>query len=135
MIVGLGMDMASLSRIGKCLERFGAQFCRRILTEAERELLPEAPAARTAFVAGRFAAKEAAVKALGTGFAEGIAPQDVEVLRLPSGRPELHFYGAAARRAELLGVKSAHLSLTHEREIAGAVVVLEGEGAGLSRED
>ena len=71
MIIGLGMDLASLPRVGNCLERFGDHFCRRVLTGAERELLPESPGARAAFVAGRFAAKEAAVKALGTGFAEG----------------------------------------------------------------
>lgn len=126
MIIGLGMDLASLSRVERCLERFGEHFCRRVLTEAECGLLPEAPGARAAYVAGRFAAKEAAVKALGTGFAEGISMRDVEVLRLPSGRPELRLSGAAARRAESLGVKSMHLSLSHEREVAGAVVVLEG---------
>ena len=100
MIIGLGMDLASLPRVGNCLERFGDHFCRRVLTGAERELLTESPGARAAFVAGRFAAKEAAVKALGTGFAEGVSMRDVEVLRLPSGRPELRFSGAAARRAE-----------------------------------
>ena len=126
MIRGLGMDLASLPRVGNCLERFGDHFCRRVLTGAERELLPESPGARAAFVAGRFAAKEAAVKALGTGFAEGVSMRDVEVLRLPSGRPELRFSGAAARRAEELGVKAVHVSLTHERDVAGAVVVLEG---------
>ncbi len=126
MILGLGMDLASLPRIRKSLERFGEHFCRRVLSGAELELLPEAPGARVAYVAGRFAAKEAAVKALGTGFAEGISMLDVEVLRQPSGRPELRLSGAAARRAQALGVKSMHLSLSHERDVAGAVVVLEG---------
>ena len=59
MIIGLGMDLASLPRVGNCLERFGDHFCRRVLTGAERELLPESPGARAAFVAGRFAAKDA----------------------------------------------------------------------------
>lgn len=126
MILGLGMDLASLPRVGKCLERFGDHFCRRVLTGAEQDLLPEAPGARVAYVAGRFAAKEAAVKALGTGFSGGISMLDVEVLRRPSGQPELRLSGSAARRAEALGVKAMHLSLSHEREVAGAVVVLEG---------
>ncbi len=126
MILGLGMDLASLPRIGKSLERFGEHFCRRVLSGAELAFLPEAAGARVAYVAGRFAAKEAAVKALGTGFAEGISMLEVEVLRRPSGQPELRLSGSAARRAEALGVKSMHLSLSHEREVAGAVVVLEG---------
>ena len=125
MIIGLGTDLCSLPRIERGLLRFGEHFCRRILGEAEHALMPSSPSGRTAFVAGRFAAKEAAVKALGTGFACGITMQDVEILNLPSGQPELHLHGAAAKRAEELGVRHLHVSLSHERDVAGAVVILE----------
>ncbi len=77
-------------------------------------------------MAARFAAKEAAVKALGTGFAAGVGPLDVEVVSLSSGKPELRLHGAAARRAGELGAAAAHISLTHERDAAAAVVILEG---------
>lgn len=126
MILGLGMDLVSLPRMERCLTRFGDHFLDRILTGEERRALPAAAGSRAAHVAGRFAAKEAAVKALGTGFADGIGVRDVEVISLPSGQPELRFHGAAARRAEAMGVTAAHVSLSHERDVAGAVVVLEG---------
>lgn len=125
MILGLGMDLVSLPRMERSLDRFGDRFLERMLTPAERAALPASAAARTAYVSGRFAAKEAAVKALGTGFARGIGIKDVEVLSLPSGQPTLRFHGAAAARAAELGARAAHLSLSHEREVAGAVVVLE----------
>lgn len=125
MIQGTGFDLAALPRIRTLLERYGDRFLCRVLTERERGGLPSAPAGRTAYVAGRFAAKEAAVKALGTGFSLGIGMHDVEILSLESGRPELHLYGAAAVRAETMGVKAAHVSISHERDVAGAVVILE----------
>lgn len=126
MILGLGLDLVSLPRMERSLERFGEHLLERVLTPAERALLPAAPGAKAAYVAARFAAKEAAVKALGTGFAQGVGPRDVEVVSLPSGRPELRLHGAAARRAREMGVVSAHLSLTHERDAAAAVAILEG---------
>lgn len=126
MILGLGLDLVSLPRMERSLERFGDHLLERVLTPAERAALPAAPGARAAYVAARFAAKEAAVKALGTGFADGVGPRDVEVLSLPSGKPELRLRGAAGRRAENMGVARTHLSLTHERDAAAAVVILEG---------
>lgn len=125
MIQGTGFDLAALPRIRTLLDRYGDRFLCRVLTERERENLPSAPAGRTAYVAGRFAAKEAAVKALGTGFALGIGMHDVEILSLATGGPELHLHGEAAARAERMGVKNAHVSISHERDIAGAVVILE----------
>ncbi|HJD97210.1 holo-[acyl-carrier-protein] synthase [Mailhella massiliensis] len=125
MIQGTGFDLTALPRIQNLLETYGERFLSRLLTPRERAALPAAPAARTAFVAGRFAAKEAAVKALGTGFAHGIGMQEVEILTLPSGKPELRLYGAALARAESMGVRTAHISLSHERDMAGAVVILE----------
>lgn len=125
MIQGTGFDLTALPRIRTMLEKYGERFLARLLTEKERSALPAAPAARTAYAAGRFAAKEAAVKALGTGFAHGIGMHDVEILTLASGRPELHFHGAAKVRAEEMGVRAVHVSISHERDVAGAVVILE----------
>jgi len=128
MILGLGMDLVRITRVARILDRFGNAFISRILTDGERQALPSASGSQAAYVAARFAAKEAAVKALGTGFAQGIGQRDVEVISLPSGQPRLCFHGEAARRAGCMGVTASHLSLTHEQDMAGAVVVLEGEG-------
>jgi len=122
-VVGIGMDLVELDRIEQVLERFGERFLDKIFSEAERAALPCGNL--VARVGARFAAKEAAVKALGTGFAQGIGPADVEVRSLPGGRPSLHFCGAAAEAAARLDVRAAHLTLTHSRTTAGAVVVLE----------
>ena len=89
---------------------------------AEQEACPEL---RPAFVAGRWAAKEAAVKALGCGFSLGIGPRHIEILPTPTGKPELRFTGPALERARQLGVRHIHVSITHERTTAAAVVVLE----------
>ena len=94
----------------------------KILTPDELELVPESP---IAYISGRFAAKEAAVKALGTGFNEGIGPHHIEVLRGPLGQPQLHLHGPALARAEALGMRAAHISISHDRNAAVAVVVLE----------
>ena len=125
MIQGTGFDLAALPRIRTLLERHGERFLARVLTERERAALPATEAGRTAYVAGRFAAKEAAVKALGTGFAEGIGMHDVEILSHVSGRPQLFLHGAAATRAKGMGVRAVHVSISHERDVAGAVVILE----------
>lgn len=125
MIQGTGFDLAALPRIGKLLERYGERFVRRVLTDRERERMPVASAGRTAYVAGRFAAKEAAVKALGTGFSHGVGLHDVEILTLESGRPRLVLHGEAATRAERMGVTTLHVSISHERDVAGAMVILE----------
>lgn len=125
MIQGTGFDLAALPRIRTLLERYGERFVRRVLTGREREWLPVAAAGRTAYVAGRFAAKEAAVKALGTGFSGGIGLHDVEILSTDSGSPRLLLHGEAAARAEQLGIKTLHVSISHERDVAGAVVILE----------
>lgn len=125
MIQGTGFDLAALPRIRTLLERYGERFLRRLLTEKERSGLPVSTSGRTAYVAGRFAAKEAAVKALGTGFSQGIGMHDVEILTLSSGEPVLFLHGEAAARATSLGVRTTHVSISHERDMAGAVVILE----------
>ncbi len=122
MIVGLGTDIIEIDRIEKSIDRFGESFLRRVLTPAEMETMPQPSAS---YAAARFAAKEAAVKALGTGFANGITFQHVEVKKLPSGRPIIFFYGPAAERFRELGAERAWVTLTHSREHASAVVILE----------
>lgn len=122
MIVGLGLDVTELDRIEKIFTRHGERFCERILTVAERE---EMPRLAVPFLAARFAAKEAGVKALGTGFRDGISHRDVEVYAGALGKPLLRFLNAAKERADALGVTSAHISLTHGQDVAAAVVVLE----------
>lgn len=123
MIRGIGLDLVELDRIRDSLDRFGERFLARILTPAERAALPEGNA--VPHVAGRFAAKEAAVKALGTGFSGGIGFHSVEISSLPSGQPQLRLVGKALEQAQSLGASAAHVSLTHGRDTAAAVVVLE----------
>jgi len=129
MIVGLGMDLVETDRIRQVLERFGERFVTKILHESERTAMAADSRRPTSQevdrIAARFAAKEAGVKALGTGFSNGIWFQDIRILSLPSGKPEIHFHGKALERAVALKVLHAHVSLTHARDTAGAVVILE----------
>ena len=122
MIVGLGLDVVELDRIQRVFSRFGDRFLRRVLTKQERALLPKSPAA---FIAARFAAKEAAAKALGTGFRQGVGFHTLAVRKTPSGKPEMVFSGPARDLCQKMGVTSVHLSMTHGRDVASAVVILE----------
>ncbi len=122
MLVGLGLDIVELDRIARSLDRFGERFLQKILTDNERRSLPRHP---LAYVAARFAAKEAAVKALGTGFAMGITPLHIEICNSSTGKPEINFLYAAQIRFHSLGATSAHISLTHSQTTAAAVVILE----------
>lgn len=126
MIVGLGIDVCELDRVARILERHGQRFAARICTKAELAEMraPLGPAA-VAFLAARFAAKEAASKALGTGFRQGVGFQNLVVLHLPSGKPTLQLLGPSLEIANNLGVTATHISLTHGRDVAAAVVVLE----------
>ncbi len=124
MIVGLGLDIVELSRMARSWERFGMRLAARMLHPDELAAL-RPPEAR--FLASRFAAKEAAVKALGTGFSGGITPLDAVVYTESSGQPSLRFYGKAALRCTELKAARIHLSLTHGRETVAAVVILERE--------
>lgn len=126
MILGTGFDLTALPRIKALLERHEERFLARILTDAERAALPAEPARRVAYAAGRWAAKEAAVKALGTGFSAGIGFHDVEIVTLEGGRPELRLHGRAEEAAKALGVRATHVSISHERDMAGAMIILEG---------
>lgn len=126
MVVGMGTDIVEVDRVAAGLERFGRRYAARILSPAELDLLAPCgglpPAAR---LAGRFAAKEAAVKALGTGFSAGIGLHDVEILADARGGPRLCLSGQAGERRRQLGARSLHVSISHERHYAVAVVILE----------
>ena len=122
-ILGSGVDLCEVSRIEAAIERYGARFLERIFT-AREIAYADRKANRFERYAARFAAKEAGMKALGTGW-HGVGWRDFEVVNLPSGRPTLNFHGRAAEVAARLGVKNVALSITHTRVQALAVVVLE----------
>lgn len=124
MIVGTGVDLAEVPRIKASVERFGARFTERVYTPAEIAYV-ERKANRFERYAARFAAKEAGMKAIGTGWSHGVRWQDFEVANLPSGKPTLVFHGVAARVAEKLGVRNVSLSITHTAELGMAHVILE----------
>jgi holo-[acyl-carrier protein] synthase len=124
MIVGTGIDIAEVPRIGQAIERFGTRFLGRIFTPGEIRYC-DSKANRVERYAARFAAKEAAMKALGTGWSHGVRWQDCEVVRAPGGRPTIQFHGKAREFAAKMGVKNAALSLSHTAEQAIAQVILE----------
>jgi holo-[acyl-carrier protein] synthase len=124
MIVGTGIDIAEVPRIAESIERFGERFLRRVFTEGEMRYC-DSKANRIERYAARFAAKEAAMKALGTGWNHGVRWRDVEVTRQPGGRPTLIFHGEAAVFAKKLGAEHVALSLSHTAEQAIAQVILE----------
>ncbi len=125
MILGTGIDLAEVPRIRASVERYGERFLHRIYTEKEIAYV-ERKANKYERYAARFAAKEAGMKAIGTGWRHGIRWQDFEVANLPSGRPTLSFHGVAAEYARRLGVTNVQLSLTHTADLGMAFVILEG---------
>ncbi len=126
MILGIGTDIVSTTRIERMAESYGDRFLLRVFTRREVEVA-EMRATLSERLGTRFAAKEAAMKALGTGWRGGVQFTQIEVRKKPTGEPELVFTGAAKRRAEELGVTRVHVSLSHEAEMAMAVVILEGD--------
>lgn len=122
MIVGLGIDIVELERLKRPYDRFGNAFLKKLLAPQE---LAEAPGNIMPWLGGRFAAKEAASKALGKGFACGISPRDFIISNAASGQPLLVFANAALHRTKELGVRKIHLSISHERHYAIAQVILE----------
>lgn len=126
-IAGIGTDLVEIGRLAAALERFGQRFGERIL--GLDELIEWERGGRSPrFLAKRFAAKEAAAKALGTGFRNGIRFVDIQVRHDALGKPQLAFEAAAAARAEALGVVRSELSISDERSYAVAFVVLVGAG-------
>jgi holo-[acyl-carrier protein] synthase len=124
MIVGTGIDIAEVPRIEASIARFGDRFLHRIFTADEIHYC-ESKANRIERYAARFAAKEAAMKAIGTGWNLGVTWRDVEVCRLPGGRPTITFHGKAAEFATKLGATHIALSLSHTQDYAIAQVILE----------
>lgn len=124
MIVGSGIDIVEVPRVAESIARFGERFVKRIFTEAEIHYC-DSKANRMERYAARFAAKEAAFKAIGTGWRNGVTWRDVEVRRERGGRPTIVFSGKAAEFAQKLGVKRTALSLSHTAQHAIAQVILE----------
>ncbi len=124
MIIGTGIDLAEVPRIRASIERYGERFLKRVYTPLEIAYV-ERKANRFERYAARFAAKEAGMKAIGTGWRGGITWHDFEVANEPSGRPVLRLSGRAAEVAAALKVRRIALSLTHTAEHGMAFVVIE----------
>jgi holo-[acyl-carrier protein] synthase len=126
MIIGLGIDVCQIERVERFLVRYGERFTRRCFTE--REIANSLRFKhRAEQFAARIAAKEAASKALGTGWRQGVHWKNFEVDSLPSGKPFLRVQGRAAEIAAQMGVKNINVSITHDAGVAAAVVIFEGE--------
>jgi holo-[acyl-carrier protein] synthase len=121
-IIGLGFDATDIPRVAATIDRFGDRFLSRVFTEGERAycLRRRVPAIH---FAGRFAAKEAAMKALGTGHSQNVLWRDIEVTR-HGGPPQLQFHGGAARRFARIGAESSLVTITHSDALAMAQVLL-----------
>jgi holo-[acyl-carrier protein] synthase len=124
-IIGIGLDATDLPRVAQMLTRYGDRFLRRLFTEGEiaycsrrRDPVPH--------LAGRFAVKEAAMKALGTGHSRGVLWKDIEVVRA-GGPPQLRLHGGAARRADAMQVRRSLVTITHSETLALAQVMLLGD--------
>lgn len=124
MIVGLGLDIAEIDRIEAAITRHGAPILERLYTAAEAAYC-ESHRNKFERYAGRFAAKEAAMKALGTGWRRGVRWRDIEIIREPGGKPSIALKGAAKRIADGLGVKNISVTITHSGNLALAEVIFE----------
>ena len=122
MIIGTGVDIVDLRRVRRIWETYGMRFAGRILAASEQE---QAPRITAQLLGSRLAAKEACVKALGTGFTRTIGLRDIAVFSQESGRPELALSRGAREAGERQGLRASHLSLSHERHMAIAMVILE----------
>lgn len=125
MIHGIGIDLVEVARIERLLESYGERFAERVLASVEREAY-RASARPVWFLANRFAAKEALSKALGTGLRYPVTLHAISVFSNDIGRPELRFHGPMPEFMRSRAVTKAHLSITHEKGLACAMVVLEG---------
>lgn len=124
MIFGIGTDIADCNRVGSIYAKHGHHFVKNILTPAELERMAQLKDPKE-FIAGRWAAKEAFSKALGTGMCAECAFVEIEVLSDERGKPFVNLYAATAETAKRLGITRIHVSISHERELATAFVVLE----------
>jgi holo-[acyl-carrier protein] synthase len=120
--VAVGIDIIEVGRVRKVFEKHGERFLRRVFTEKEVQQCRRAATVRAARLAGRFAAKEAISKALGTGL-HGVGWREMEVVQLRSGRPTVTLYGNARRRAEFLGLSAFDVSIADLTEFSIAIAV------------
>jgi len=127
MIVGIGIDIVDIERVNRLLDRYKDRFVKRVFTEEEEKYAYRSikPAER---LAGRFAVKEAFMKAIGTGKSNGILWRDVETVRGPLGRPKVKLYGKANKYMNMLNGNNVHVSITHDGGKAIAFVVIERAG-------
>lgn len=129
MIIGVGIDIVNVARIDRAIRTWGERFLHRVFSHDELNFA-FSQARPALHLAGRFAAKEAVLKGLGTGLSAGMSWRNVEVLRDPSGRPSVRLTGPVRDRSVARGVAFVHISLSHDREYAVAQAVLEGISAG-----
>ena len=130
MVTGVGIDIIEIDRIGRALEQLGDRFRNRIFTPLEQQYCEEFRDPVPHYAA-RFAAKEAAMKALGIGIYSRVPWTDIEIRNLPSGEPTLVLHGRARERARARGSDTYRVSLSHNRTQAVAVVIMEGPGPDL----
>src|SRR5690349_6874076 len=123
-IVAIGMDLAQIERFEKVHRRHGQRLLERLFTEGERAYC-DRRATRMASYAGRFAVKEAVMKALGTGWSSGVTWRDIEVVRRSGSAPELLLHGATEKIAKRRGIARFHITITHDAGVAAAVAVAE----------
>ena len=124
MVVGVGVDVIEVERVRSAVTRYGHHFLRHVYAPGEQRDAPDG-AGMAAYYAGRWAAKEAVAKALGTGIGKHCAWTDVRVTRDGSGRPAVQLHGAAAATAAAAGIERIHISISHERRLACASAVAE----------
>jgi holo-[acyl-carrier protein] synthase len=124
MVIGMGTDLIETRRVQESMDRFGERFLERIFTAGEIAYCQRKKNAAESFAA-RFAAKEAGAKALGTGISRGVSWKEFEIKREASGKPTLSLSGRAAELAGAMGIRRVEVSLTHSRELAMAVVLVE----------
>ena len=123
MIIGISVDVVELKRIEKIWNQYGIKFANKILSEQEQKLLPQTNP--VTFLAGRFAAKEALSKALGTGFSAQVNFKNFSVCNLPSGQPVAELSGAALQTMQKNGAKQVFISISHDKGCAVAMAILE----------
>jgi len=124
MIKNIGTDLVEIDRIARVYESYGDKFLNRLFTARERDYFNQwrDPVPR---IAGRFAAKEAAMKALGTGWTGGVRWRDIEIIRMSGGKPTIWFYGRCRELFVSLGAEHIHCTISHSRNSAIAVVIFE----------
>ncbi len=126
-VVALGIDLARIDRIDDVIARRGRRFLERVFSEGERAYCDARARTASSSYAGRFAVKEAVMKMLGTGWAQGVRWVDIEVVRLPGQAPTVQLHGAAERIASGRGITQIHISITHDGGMAAAVAIGESE--------